>query len=71
MVNIVGLRNQLLNAYKELNNSYEKSQYFLRYEKEDMAKFGMIFEKVRQAGFLKTHHLWDIPKKKGQDIYKD
>mmetsp|Transcript_28907 Transcript_28907/g.25565 ORF Transcript_28907/g.25565 Transcript_28907/m.25565 type:complete len:126 (-) Transcript_28907:49-426(-) len=68
---LIKLRNQLLNTYKDFDDYSESTQYYLKYTKKDIAQSGLIFEKVRQAGFLNIHNLWDIPKKKGQDRYKD
>jgi len=68
---LIGLRNELLNLYKELSDYSDTTQIYLKFEKTDLAKFGLITERVRQAGFLGMHKLWDIPvKKEGQEVYQ-
>ncbi|CAI2373021.1 unnamed protein product [Moneuplotes crassus] len=60
---LIKLRNKIINTFYMLRSCQEEGQSMLNYTKEDIAKFGLLVQKLKSTKFLSPHYLWDIPKK--------
>ncbi|CAI2376244.1 unnamed protein product [Moneuplotes crassus] len=60
---LVCLRNKLINTWKEIRDQIEGNDCSLNFEKQDLANFSSLFERLKKTNLISTHKAWEIPVK--------
>mmetsp|Transcript_7241 Transcript_7241/g.6424 ORF Transcript_7241/g.6424 Transcript_7241/m.6424 type:complete len:93 (+) Transcript_7241:174-452(+) len=58
---LIIIRNKILNLYTESRIKYESLEVHDVYTKQDVAEYGILYDKLLKTDFLKNHNLWEIP----------